>query len=87
MVRDHQYHSGPPRPSSQHKGDLFAPEGEGQEMRQIGDRKGERRGRDQVKEEGLFALEDKGLPLDREETGTAHRKMLIYKKEKEEILC
>ena len=56
-------------------------------MRQIGDRKGERRGRDQVKEEGLFALEDKGLSLDREETGTAHRKMLIYKKEKEEILC
>ena len=30
-------------------------------------------------EEGTFALEDRGLPLDREEIGLAHGQMLIYK--------
>ena len=28
---------------------------------------------------GIFVLEDKGLSLDREETGVAHRKMVVYK--------
>ena len=30
---------------------------------------------------GIFALEDKELPLDREETDVAHRQMAVYKGE------
>ena len=31
------------------------------------------------REEGYMSPEDKGLPLDREETDVAHRKMVVYK--------
>ena len=30
----------------------------------------------------MFVLEDKGLPLNREETDVAHRKMAVYKETK-----
>ena len=64
-----------PRPSSQHKGGLFAPEGQ---------RAGNKRQRQEVRDEGegdgnkgegeRYYLKNKGLPLDREETANvAHR--------------
>ena len=72
--------SRPPRPSSQHKRHLFTPEGQGRDKRQrqeIGD-EGEGEG-NKRKEAGVFIPEDKGLPLDGEETDMAHRKMAVYK--------
>ena len=73
--------SEPPRPSSQHKGDSFAPERQ---------RTGNKRQRQEIEDEGegegnkekgavVFVLEDKGLPLDREETDVAHRQLAVYK--------
>ena len=64
----------PPKPSSQHKGDVFAPEGQ---------RSGNKRQRQEMEdEEGnkgkKIGERDKGLPLDREETDVTHRKMSVY---------
>ena len=81
--------SEPPRPSSQHKGDSFAPEGQ---------RTGNKRQRQEIEDEGegegnkeegrgyLFVLDNKGQPLDREETDVAHRQWWFIKV-KGETLC
>ena len=77
------------RTSSHHKGNLFVPDGQrsgirdkdrryrkmekGKGTRKRGE-KGQGRGR-----RGLFVQEDKGLPLDREETDVALKKMVVYK--------
>jgi hypothetical protein len=34
---------------------------------------------------GYLSWRDKGLPLDREETDTAHRKMAVYRGEREKV--
>jgi hypothetical protein len=41
------------------------------------DRRKRKRGRE--REDGHLSWEDRGLPLDREETDTAHRQMAVYK--------
>jgi hypothetical protein len=70
------------RPSSQHKGDLFAPEVQragNKRHRQDREDEGEEEGN---KEEGtgVFVLKwDKGLPLVRAETDLAYRQMMVYK--------
>lgn len=68
------------RPSSQHKGDLFASEGQrAKSKRQRQEIEGEGEG-EENKEEGIvvFVPENKELPLDREEI-LGRRKMTIYK--------
>ena len=78
--------SRPPKPSSQHKRDLFAPEGQGRDKRQrqeIGD-EGEGEG-NKRKGTGVFVSEDNGLPLGRKETNMAHRQMAVCKGEKETL--
>lgn len=72
-----------PRPSSQHKEDLFAPEkqkAENKKETNTGDREW-RNGEGNKAEKGkrYLSLEDKELFLDREKTGMAHRQMTIYK--------
>ena len=60
------------------KGDLFSPE-----RQRAGIRDKDMRQRTRVKEQkrgvGVFVPEDKGQPLDREETDVAHRQIAIYK--------
>ena len=72
-----------PRLSSQYK-DLFAPEGQRagnkRQRQEIEKLEGEGNG-DAGVGEGIFVSGDKGLPLDREETNVAHRKMAVYKGE------
>lgn len=64
--------SGFPRPISQHKGDLFAPEGQKAENN--------RQSRRQRVVGIVFVPKwDKELSLDREETNMAHRQMVVYK--------
>ena len=72
-----------PKPSSQHK-DLFDSEGQRtgnkrqrQEKKDEGEGEGNKRGGGEFIRGG-----DKGLPLDREETDVAHRKMVIFIKVK-----
>lgn len=50
-----------PRPTSQHKQDLFAPEDKGQEKETKDEEEGER---NKGEGEGIFVWEDKELPLD-----------------------
>ena len=76
-----------PRPNSQHKGDLFAPERQRAGKR---DKDGRQRtgsqGREQRRGGWISVLRDRGLPLDREETDVAHRTYQFIKG-KGETLC
>lgn len=75
--------SGPSRPSSQHKGDLFAPErqrtGKKKQAQEIEEEEAEE---NKGKPARVFVLRDKGLLLDRGETDMAHRQMVKW-----ETLC
>ena len=74
---------GTPKPSSQHKGDLFAAEEQRSEnQRQRGDLEDEGEGERNKGEgggDGYLSWREKGLFLYREETDIAHRKMAVYK--------
>jgi hypothetical protein len=85
--------SGTPGPSAQDKGDVFAPERQRTEIRDK-DRKHRkkehRKAKKQDREKGRGIcprVEDKGLPLNREETDMAHRQTAGYKTPREDEVC
>lgn len=69
--------SGAPRLSSQHKGDLFAPEGQRAEIRDKDKRQGvgEKEKGTREREKDICLRGDKGLPLERGDG--VHRKMAV----------
>ena len=72
--------SGPPRPSSQHKRDLFAPEGQRSELRDKDRDRGQgEEKRTRKKGKGNLSWRDKGLPLHREEKDGSTGKWLFIK--------
>lgn len=69
------------RPSCQHKRKLFALVRQKAGNNKVKDRGQGRRRREQGEGGKVFASEDKGLPLAREEMYVAHSKMSVYKGE------
>lgn len=67
----------PPRPNSQHKGDLFIPEGQRTGNKTQTEDRVKRRGWEEQQRDRTFVQEENELPVDREETDLAHRKTCL----------